>query len=546
MKRLLWITGLLGLALLASLGTMPAIAEGEITLTPTQLTVAGTRGAQVMRTVVLQASTPITGLAVVMMDLAGTDGVSVLPAGAIEATLPADALDPNEPLALPLTFDLSEVPSGQFTGELLFPYHDGSFNLPMTVTVKDPPVPPLLMLIGGVALGMGVSWYRAQGRPRDEVLVRVGQLRTQVKADKALQQQALPFYERIDAELVDVEIALQAKKWPEAQQAVDEAETLWLRWRKGRADWLRQLTYYETLLKQLKAAGEALLHIKGLLQSAENAFHALPDLEGPGAFRTSLAAVATKFNTFNDLLTLIQELSQLGEPWQTRAQRFQKRLEALDPGDEATYPGAVTTLKQEIEAALDQALQETLASSMTAFQERVAALENTEAAAWQEKALAFQQRVNALQAGDREGYRALLQDVDAAIDDVAALQPVTRGEEISYGIPKGVPGGLIQALAAFLLPPAVAEEGAIRAQSWEEKTTQAGKRLRWFTGLSYVVAVLLLAGAGFGELYLAQATFGASPWGDYFALLAWGFGAEATRASITDLVKQWGMGEQET
>jgi len=53
--------------------------------------------------------------------------------------------------------------------------------------------------------------------------------------------------------------------------------------------------------------------------------------------------------------------------------------------------------------------------------------------------------------------------------------------------------------------------------------------------------VLLLAGAGFGELYVTRATFGSNAWGDYFSLLAWGFGAEATRAAITDLVRGWGL-----
>lgn len=37
-----------------------------------------------------------------------------------------------------------------------------------------------------------------------------------------------------------------------------------------------------------------------------------------------------------------------------------------------------------------------------------------------------------------------------------------------------------------------------------------------------------------------QAT-GANAWGDYFALLVWGFGAEATRAAVTGMVRNWGL-----
>ncbi|MDF5726662.1 MAG: hypothetical protein PUP92_01145 [Rhizonema sp. PD38] len=61
----------------------------------------------------------------------------------------------------------------------------------------------------------------------------------------------------------------------------------------------------------------------------------------------------------------------------------------------------------------------------------------------------------------------------------------------------------------------------------------------WFNWLSYAIAVSLLAGAGFGQLYATQPMFGANGWSDYFTLLAWGFGAEATRDAITKVVRDW-------
>ena len=48
-------------------------------------------------------------------------------------------------------------------------------------------------------------------------------------------------------------------------------------------------------------------------------------------------------------------------------------------------------------------------------------------------------------------------------------------------------------------------------------------------------------GAGFTEMYLKQATFGEKPFGDYFSLLAWGFGAEASREAIAKAVEGWGL-----
>jgi hypothetical protein len=58
---------------------------------------------------------------------------------------------------------------------------------------------------------------------------------------------------------------------------------------------------------------------------------------------------------------------------------------------------------------------------------------------------------------------------------------------------------------------------------------------------SYMLAVVFLAGAGFGEWYVARPSFGANAWGDYLALLAWGFSVEATRATVTDMIRNWGL-----
>lgn len=41
-------------------------------------------------------------------------------------------------------------------------------------------------------------------------------------------------------------------------------------------------------------------------------------------------------------------------------------------------------------------------------------------------------------------------------------------------------------------------------------------------------------------MYLKEETFGERPFGDYFALLAWGFGAEASREAIAKAVEGWG------
>jgi hypothetical protein len=78
--------------------------------------------------------------------------------------------------------------------------------------------------------------------------------------------------------------------------------------------------------------------------------------------------------------------------------------------------------------------------------------------------------------------------------------------------------------------------------TYGQAAVSAQSRLALFTWLGYIITVVSLAGAGFGELYVDNAIFGANLWSDYFALIGWGFASEATRAAITDTLR--GAGEQ--
>ena len=82
---------------------------------------------------------------------------------------------------------------------------------------------------------------------------------------------------------------------------------------------------------------------------------------------------------------------------------------------------------------------------------------------------------------------------------------------------------------------------AVRVMSLSEQIDSAGRRLRWFTWITYGLAVILLALAGFVELYDGQSTFGSAGIADYFTLLAWGFGSEATRSAVATMIQGWGV-----
>ena len=468
MKLKLCIVGLI--VLILGVAAASVSAQGTITPTPEQIAIAGRRGAVETRTLLLQATDPITDLQVIPLDLLRADGETVLSAGAIRVDLPSDEIEADGLMTVPVTVDLHDVPSGKFGGSLLISYHSGTLSLPMSVTVKDYWLPPLLVLLVGVGVGVGVSAYRAKGRPRDEVLKRVGQLRAQMRGDDKL---AGPFLARIEAHLVDVETALQAEDWEGAEQAVGKAEAVWALWRKGRDDWLVQLAYHAELVKKLQDE-PSVPYIQTLQRNLEDALRGAPDLEGPHKLRERLDELAQQINRYDRLQGRLDDLGELcirlpadqAGQWRLKIQAFQRRLYDLDPSDKQ----ACETLQNEVEQAVDDLAQEV------------------------------------------PQQRGVVK---------AALESATR----SLG------ARVLQLLAP---PPSAREIG-------EEETTKARRRLRLFTWASYVIALAMLVGAGFGELYVANQTFGANAWGDYFALLAWGFGAEATRAAIAEMVRGWGL-----
>jgi hypothetical protein len=515
----------------------PAAQQGfpgqGLSVSPRQLTVALRQGQTETRVLLIRAEQPVTGVQVVALDLSGPSGDTVLPAATISIDLPATEIPAGGMLTVPATFNLVGAPSGQFTGELLITYDAQSLSVPVTVAVKDPPWLPLAALVLGVALGIGVSVYRSQGRPRDEVLVRLGQIRTQMKADAELQNVGEPFYNRIDAHLVDVEVALEAQQWEKAQQAVLEAEALWVRWRRGRPDWLVQLKYYQTLTAKLNELGDV-FYVNELKEAARSAHRAMPNQDDPSLFRSSLEPLARQIN---DFIALRERLTALAATTTGRAiaQTLQQRLYALHPANSAGFQ----SLQAEVDAAMGRARIAAIKEKVISLASLVAGLPEDAAREWQPTVAALQARLAELAPDDPATYLAVEGEVAAALEQVRALAPslygdeaITRGAgDFAFGLPKGLPQ-----MESWLSGPP-----AIYVQSLPEKVAGARNRLRWFTLLTYAFAVIFLALAGFVELYGNRLDFGANGITDYFTLLVWGFGAEATRASIAEMVQGWGI-----
>lgn len=133
--------------------------------------------------------------------------------------------------------------------------------------------------------------------------------------------------------------------------------------------------------------------------------------------------------------------------------------------------------------------------------------------------------------------QTLQTDINTSIEKLRALG--TQVSEVFKSVDGSPEVGLvIQAPCVWnkdsLQVPFLVKRWRAIASLWQT----ANGRLRLFYLSSYLIFFTVFAGSGFNQLYWTKPTFGANGWGDYFALLALGFGAEATRNVVTQVARK--------
>ncbi|HEV2911895.1 MAG TPA: hypothetical protein VGX92_01145 [Pyrinomonadaceae bacterium] len=453
--------------------TTPAAAQTKVVSAPPSLVVAETSGGVEKRNLLLQFTEPVTIKQIISTDLTRADGRGVLGADKIKAASLDQAAGDLQ--RIEYTFDLKDAPAGEFSGDTRVVYSKGVQSVPVVVRIKHGWFFPLLILLAGICLGAALTAYRTRGRLRDEVLILLGRLRAQMRSDAEL---AEPFKDRINNYLTDVQVALDAEKWADAQTSIERAQKVFNTWGKYRQSWVELLAYQATLAAQvqrLKAekAGVPSPFLLKLQRGLDDAVQEASGADDPKPLRDKLDEAWQRINNYVEVQTKINEL---------------KGLIAQLPATTALDVVKTWTAKgRELELRLDN-LQPTDAAYATA-------------------------------------YEKVRGDVELNLAELSKLIP-SKLNDVSLGMADAHP----------LSPPSLKGFKAARGAA-----ADAERRLRIFTKVSYVVALILLAGMGFGELYIARATFGANAWADYFAMFAWGFGAEATRASVAQTVKSWGL-----
>jgi hypothetical protein len=468
--------------------TSPANAQAPaptpIETFPSSLTLTGTRclfrTCEQPHSLTLRSSGTLSNIEVVPLPLSNADGLN-LPATAITAAPIAQLQGTNPVITIPLQFNPLVVPSGEYSGEVLVNYPGGSQRVPVVIRVKDHWLLPLLVLFAGVMLGTAVSAYRDQGRPRDQVIARIGVLRSQMLSDPQVDG---VFQDAIQEQLIDVETSLQRQQWESGESAIAQAEQIWIKWRKGRSDWLALIDYRDQLLTGLNKLGIETAFVRKLLQQCNEVIKKMPGLSEPTQLREHLDAIAQQSNQYAQMMPKMQQLTELSQTL---------------PDDESAK-----TIRHQIQK-IQQYMTEINPIPFIEGSDLTASLQT------QLKQMA-----------------SVDQAMDSTIATATPLIPTRRGmEQVGRG----------SSAAIFATPFAIAP--ATRPLSLERQIQKANRRLRVFVWTSYAIAVTFLAGAGFIELYGDKPTFGANPWRDYFTLLAWGFGAEATRDAVTRTVQNW-------
>ncbi len=483
-RRGLWI----GACVLALLGGGPLwAADGAAPLTPSALTIGGV--------------------------LATQDGTQVLPAAAIGASLPSTATLASLAAGIPatatatvvatmtVTVDLQGAASGSFSGQAFVLYRTPTTDggsllheapLGLTVSVKQPGLLPLLVLCAGLLIGGALTFYRTRVLPRDQLLAQLGDVRSRLEADPELAPAGAgaAFRALADAALEDALTRLRQGATGDAEQAAARASSVVDLWQRQRDNWLTALAQQQELLKALPAQSQTLF-LQAVRQSAADAARA------------------------QVLAALDDNLQQ--KDWRAYVLALQARLQAL-----AGYKADFDRLDGRINAA-------SAALNLPNVTESVRSAGVPELA----NVLEALRRLNPV--ADAASYATQHQALVARVAAVEATIPpgVADGRRgLAQGsAPDGADAG-DALLAIFSAPLRAADLGKNR---WPRL------RLAIFLILSFVFGWVLLAGAGYNELYLQQATFGANPLGDYLGLFAWGFGAEASRDAITTLVRGWGL-----
>lgn len=485
----------IGVLVSASSFLAPSVvkAEPNITSTPGNISVEDRKCLverfdcpKIKRNLFLRSNQAVKDAKILTLDLNRSDGAQVFPANAIKVNLSnsnINNLPINQPLLTPIEFEIKDVPSGEYNGNLLVITSSSELVIPISVKVKDYWLMPLLVLLLGVGLGIVVSTYRNGAMARDEVVVQIARLRSKIRSDEEFKSDT-SFYKKIDAYLSSVEAALENKRSTAAQDAINKAQDLWDKWQQDKQDWLNLLDYESKLRVRVKEENpqNQISYLEQISWQLDSLNNERPSQESPNKVSQALQQVQLQLNNFLLAKTQLDEFRELTNQ----------------------VPYSVPEKED----------------------------------AWKNQALMLQRNLYNLSPSQPEAYQMWQDEIriktEELIEDIQNLKGNSQTHET-----KGFLGNISQKIKTPTNTNLLEPVPNIHPLKINNSEKFSRNRLLVFNALSYVIAIFLLANAGYAQLYVGNNTFGNKGIIDYFSLLAWGFGAEATRETIARVLQEW-------
>lgn len=482
-----------------------AEASFPLVIEPKNVSVTGVLGDQIQAEFSLRLPQPVTEVKLFGMSLMRSDrqeqmrlpiesiSAQILP---ISTTPPPDDFQPLplrvwqggeeiQEFLVRLRIDLEQAPgSGEFSGNLHVRYGEREGFVNLVVKTKHGWPLPLFIIALGTVLGIFVTLYQNQGKPRDRVLVPLGRLSSEIEADRDNLPAA--FRRHLENLQEDAETKLDDKDFRGAEGLLREAVEFWRKWRRSREDWRPLLEAHRQLMEQLQAAPRR-AYVEILKEGVAKMREDLDESASPETFQTALKGLNEQWAAYQPLLELRKKLGE------NRRHANAEQISQINTWDTAFeqlrphLPGGANFVAQ------TQTQMEKLAELKRNAEELIEATERQEAVS---------------------GTDALLGHKDLG--------------DLSFEVKQ---------------PPAVLQIPSVRPlrtpAERSEEAKLANLRMLGFTVFSYAVTLVFLIGGGFEQLYASQPTFGVNPVQDYLGLFAWGFCAETARRSVTEVVGNW-------
>jgi hypothetical protein len=245
---------------------MPAAAQNDVVVSPSILTIAGTRGDNsTLRILTLSVAENVTVSSIFPTDLVRDDNAYTIPPSAINVTVPTEELVTEGVGSVPVSIQLGGIRSGTYAGNLIVTYRGEAetrenLQVPVKVTVKDRWLVPGVVLGIGVLLGVSIFSYSGKGKRRDELRRQYERLKVQIDGDREFQalDPALFFRTSIDGNLNRMKILLSVPNLDEAENAIKGAYQTWGQWLTYKGRILRQFEVRASLQEDIRNLGDAL------------------------------------------------------------------------------------------------------------------------------------------------------------------------------------------------------------------------------------------------------------------------------------------------